>query len=380
LGCDSKTRARALLVVAPQIPPYGGMALQAHLLTNLLRQDGHAAVFCASNPPLPSWLRWFEQVPGARTLLRAAVLWINLWRALRQAEVVHIFAASWLYFFVAVCPAVIFGKLRGKRVVLNYRGGEAEQFFRSWGWIVQPVCKLASVITVPSRFLAAVIEDHLHLPAVTVPNILDHSSFPFRQRTEFRPRLVVTRQLEKIYDIEAVLKAFHKIQERHTDATLWIAGTGSEEKYLRGVASDLRLNHVRFLGYVAHADLPAIYEQCDILVNASRADNFPGSLLEASAAGLAVVSTGAGGIPFMFESGTNALLVEPGDWEALAAAVERVIQAPAMAQELTRQALALVEACDWKRVRENLYEAYGFAAERREEGIPSLAGAIVRAK
>jgi glycosyltransferase involved in cell wall biosynthesis len=372
--------SRAVLVLGPQVPPYGGMALQAHLLTKLLRQDGHAAVFCASNPPLPSWLRWFEQVPALRTLLRATVLWINLWREMRRAEVVHVFAASWLYFFVAVCPAVIFGRLRGKRVVLNYRGGEAEQFFRSWGWIARPVCKVASVITVPSRFLAAVIQDHLHLPAVIVPNILDNSIFQYRQRTIFRPTLVVTRQLEKIYDIEAVLRAFQKIQERHAEATLWIAGTGSEEKYLRGMASDLHINNVRFLGYLGHADLPAIYDQCDILVNASRADNFPGSLLEASASGLAVVSTGAGGIPFMYESGKNALLVEPGNWEALAEAVERVIQSPAMAQEMTRHALALVEACDWKRVRENLYEAYGFAAESHQVGVPSMAGAIVRGK
>ena len=69
---------------------------------------------------------------------------------------------------------------------------------------------------------------------------------------------------------------------------------------------------MRFLGYVDRQKLPAIYSECDILLNASRVDNFPGSLLDASAAGLAVVSTNAGGIPFIYTDGENALLVEVG--------------------------------------------------------------------
>jgi L-malate glycosyltransferase len=370
---DSKTYSRGVLVIGPQVPPYGGMALQAHLLENLLRQDGHSVVFSPSNPPFPGWLRWLEQVRVVRTFIRATILWMNLWRQVRQAEVVHVFAASWLYFFVVVCPAVILGRMYGKRVVLNYRGGEAQQFFRWWGWTARPVLKLANVVTVPSGFLAAVIQNYFLVPTRIVPNILDNSSFRHRQRIAYRPRLVVTRQLEKVYDIETVLRAFRETQKRHTDATLWIAGTGSEEEHLRALASGWNLNNVLFMGYVRHADLPVIYDQCDILVNASRADNFPGSLLEASAAGLAIVSTGAGGIPYMYENGKNALLVEPGNWEQLAEAVERVIQCPDMAQEMTRQGTALVEACDWKRVRGALYEAYGFASEGSEEGVNSMA-------
>ena len=92
-------------------------------------------------------------------------------------------------------------------------------------------------------------------------------------------------------------------------------------------------------------------------------DNFPGSLLEGSGAGLVVVSTAAGGIPFMFQHEKNALLVEPGDWNGLAAAVERVLQSPSLGATLAREAAELAQGCRWPEVRRSIYAAYGFPPE-----------------
>jgi phenylacetate-CoA ligase len=132
------------------------------------------------------------------------------------------------------------------------------------------------------------------------------------------------------------------------------------------LATDWDLKNVRFLGQVPYADLPAIYDQCDILVNASRADNFPGSLLEAAAAGLAVVSTDAGGIPHIFEHEVSALLVTPGDWVDLASAILRILNEQGLGLRLTKAALAECGRCDWQQVRQSLYRAYGFSYEGAE--------------
>ena len=88
-----------------------------------------------------------------------------------------------------------------------------------------------------------------------------------------------------MYDIEAVLQAFRSVQRWHPAASLWIAGTGSEEARLRQLVATWELANVRFLGEMPHKELPAIYDECDVYLNASRVDNFPGALLEASAAG-----------------------------------------------------------------------------------------------
>jgi L-malate glycosyltransferase len=367
-GNSSAARRGAVLLVGPEAPPSGGMAVQAQLLGQYLRGDGDAVLFFPSNFRFPGWLRATERIPGARTVLRAILIWPKLWSAADRAEVVHVLAASWLYFFTVVAPAVLVARMRGKRVVVNYRGGEAERFFERYGRLAAPILKLATLVTVPSGFLAGVLGKYFSGPVVIVPNLIDGSAFVFRERNTFLPRMLVTRQLEAIYDIETVLEAFACVREQFPEASLWIAGTGSQRAQLEDMAARLSLENVRFLGHVPHAELPAIYGQCDILLNASRVDNFPGSLLEASAAGLVVVSTCAGGIPYIYEHGKSAFLVEPGDWRAMARAVARVVQDPSEARQVAARALTCARNCEWAKVRAALHEAYGFpSAENPSE-------------
>ena len=370
---SSKPGEQRVLLIGPQAPPYGGVALQAQSLRELMTQEGTAITFLAANLPFPGPLRFLEKLRGARPFLRSILFCGRLWKTLPRVDVVHILACSWLYFFLVVGPAVILSRMRGKRVVLNYRGGEAKRFFRWWGWIARPVFQLANVVTVPSNFLAEVIRNCFGVPVVIVPNILDLSLFKYRARTALRPKMLVTRHLEKLYDIESVLKAFRTVQSHYPEASLWIAGTGSQEQHLRSLVAEWNLRNVRFGGHVDHRGLAEIYDQCDILLNASRADNFPGALLEASAAGLAVVSTNPGGIPYIYENEKSALLVEPGDSVGLAVAVEKLLREPSLARDLTTRAATLAGECDWKKVRRQLYEAYGFFVEEIHE---ELAGAL----
>ena len=348
-----------ILIVAPSPPPYGGMAIQSRQLERRLRAEGSSVVFFPSNLPFPPWLKAVDRVPALRTVLRTARIWSRLWGCVRQADVIHVFAASWVYFFAVVCPAILYARLWRRRVNLNYRGGDAREFFRVYGPLIRPLFRMAHTVTTPSKFLADAIHTRFGISVVVVPNILDDSVFRFRRRPAIRPRLLVTRHLEKIYDVESAIRAFRLIQEKRPEASLWIAGTGSQEAYLRGLTVEWNLRNVRFLGHVAHADLGPIYDQCDMLLNASLVDNFPGALLEASAAGLVVVSTGAGGIPYMFSNGESALLVEPGDWEALARAVDTVLASPSLALSLVEQAQAVAQSCHWSEVRKSIFQAYG---------------------
>lgn len=359
----TRTASRRILLIAPSPPPYGGMAIQARLLEKLLSQDGHLVDFLSSNLSFPPWLRLLEQVPYARTIVRTLLLVTTMRARVRRAEVVHVLAASWAYFFAVVCPAVLYGRIHGRRVVLNYRGGDARQFFRWFGWLIKPIFKFTGVVTTPSEFLAQAIRSYFGVAVQVVPNILDGSTFKYRQRTSIRPSVLVTRHLEKIYGVEVALQAFRSVQSHFPDASLWIAGTGSQEGHLRSLVSAWNLQNVRFLGYVAHRDLGATYDQCDILLNASFVDNFPGALLEASGAGLVVVSTAAGGIPFMFEHGKNALLVAPGDGDALALAVESVLQSSSLGVALASDAAKIAQRSQWPEVRKSIYSAYGFPAD-----------------
>ena len=351
-------RPTKVLIIAPVPPPYGGMALQAGLLAKLLRQDGVGAEVLGYNRPFHPRLHFLERIPAVRTALRTVVFIARAWRLASDSSVIHILACSWLYFFSIVAPAVVIGRVRGKHVVLNYRGGDADHFLKQCGWLVRPVFQAATSVTAPSAFLAQVIERRLAMAVSIVPNIVDLSAFSFRARTKFQAKMLVTRHLLELYGIETVLRAFRRIQQNYPDASLWIAGTGQQEAYLRGLISEWGLANVLFLGYIDRAGLPKVYDECDILLNGSRVDNFPASLVEASASGLVVISTKAGGIPFIYENGKTALLVEIDDWEGMAAAVIRVLEHDELARQLTSAARHLAQRCDWGNVRTHIYSTY----------------------
>jgi len=336
------------------------MALQGQLMQELMNAEGISANFLASNLPFPRPLRFMERLRGARPFLRSTVFCWELWKMLGKAEVVHILACSWLYFFLIVCPAVVISRIRGKRVILNYRGGQADDFFRWSAPVLKPFFRMAHVVTAPSDFLVEVIGRRIGVSVQIVPNIVNFSRFPYRERKPLGPKMVVTRHLLKLYDVESVIRAFREVQGRYPDASLDIVGTGDRESHLRGLVAEWNLQNVRFVGYVPQADLPAVYERSDILLNASRADNFPGSLVEAAAAGLVVISTGVGGIPYIFENEKSALLVPPGDWAGLAAGVLRVLEHPELATRLAHEALRQCRQYDWKNVSRVLYRLYGF--------------------
>src|SRR5690606_37260076 len=101
---------------------------------------------------------------------------------------------------------------------------------------------------------------------------------------------------------------------------------------------------------VAKRDVAATLTGFDIFINTTDVDNAPISVIEALATGLCVVSTDAGGIPYLLQDGVDALLVPRDDPRAMAAAVRRIIEDPALAERLSRNGRAKAETFDWSRV------------------------------
>src|SRR4051812_4162437 len=184
----SEHRARrSIVLIAPHAPPSGGIAIQAEKLARLLRQDGYHVISIPSNLPFPKGLRFIERLRGVRPFVRSAVFGWKLLRQVTAADVVHVLAASWLYFFLVVAPAVLIARLARRRVIINYRSGAAKEFFRSYGFLAAPFFRLASEVTAPSRFLADAIHARFGLPVRVVPNMVDLVAFPYRERTQFAP-------------------------------------------------------------------------------------------------------------------------------------------------------------------------------------------------
>jgi glycosyltransferase involved in cell wall biosynthesis len=84
----------------------------------------------------------------------------------------------------------------------------------------------------------------------------------------------------------------------------------------------------------------------------------PISVLEALASGVPVVSTQVGGVPYLVQHEKTALLVPPGDVDAMAKAVIRVLEAPDLADRLVTAGLGEVQQYTWSSVQEALQSVY----------------------
>jgi glycosyltransferase involved in cell wall biosynthesis len=349
-------------IVAPASPPYGGMSLQAEKLAQKLAGEGVAVEVLPTNPTPPMGLAFVSRIPGLRTALREVQYLWSL-RAIRRGKgVVHHLSASDLFFFLHSAPLLLLAKGARSKLVLNYRGGKADGFLKSWSWVVVPLLRRAGEVAVPSAYLQRVFGRY-GISCSLLPNIADTELFAFRERRELAPRLFVSRHLEPMYDTECVLRAFRRIQQAVPEATLGIAGDGVERSRLQGLVREWGLGGVTFYGAVPYAHLPALYGQHDIYINGSRVDNFPGALVEAACAGLPIVTTRAGGIPEMIEHGRNGLLADIGDDQGLAANVLQLLREPEVAHNMARAARTWAEQFSWRSILPLLLQTYGFSAE-----------------
>jgi glycosyltransferase involved in cell wall biosynthesis len=344
-------------LVAPSLGILGGQAVQAHRLLHAWHGDPEIdARLVPVNPVAPWPLAALQRVKYLRTATTQACYWPRLLAALRQADVVHVFSASYLSFVLAPWPAVKVARLLGKPVLFNYRSGEAPDHLARSA-LARRTLASADLNVVPSRFLHDVFANH-GIAATVIPNVVDVDRFAFHPRTPLRPRLLSTRNFEPLYNVACTLRAFRLVQDRYSSATLVLVGGGSEETALRELAGRLRLEGVSFVGRVAPDDIWRHYAAADVYVQSPNIDNMPSSILEAWASGTPVVATRAGGVPAILSDGENGLLAPLDDHVAVARNVLRLLGDPASATRLAESGRQSAESYTWPKVRTCWLEAY----------------------
>ena len=345
-------------LIGPLPPPSGGMANQTLQLAKLLRQEDIQVEVVQTNAKYKP--KWAGKVPVIRALFRLVYYAINLWAVSGRVDLFHIMANSGWSWHLFTVPAVWIAKLRGVPTVINYRGGEAEKFFSKSFKYVKPTLNASSSIVVPSRFLEDVFSER-GVTTQIIANIIDLDRFSLIENKSkpYSPHLLVTRNLELIYDNETAIRAFNEILVAHPNAQLTIAGTGPELENLQSLVVQLELSkRVTFTGRIDTQQMPALYQSADVMLNPSRVDNMPNSILEALASGVPVVSTNVGGIPYMVEHESTALLVGPEDYKAMATAIRQVLEDKQCQQNLVNSGLALVQQFAWSEVSQHWLSLY----------------------
>lgn len=338
-------------LVGPLPPPNGGMAMQTLQLARLLAEEGVAVELVQTNAPYRPAL--IGKIRGLRALFRIVPYLVRIWRLAGRVDVIHLMANSGWSWQLFAAPVIWIGRLRKKPVIVNYRGGEAREYLGASARWVKPSMVRAAQLVVPSGFLRQVFSE-FGLAASVIPNIIDLETFSpaVSEPPETEFTFAITRNLEPIYGLETAIRALAIAREQVPSLRLRIAGSGPLRAELQRLVEQLGLGDaVVFLGRLERQQVVELYHNAHAMLNPSRVDNMPNSVLEALACGVPVISTNVGGVPYIVEDGHTALLVPPDDAPAMAQAMIKLYTEKSLRSQLREQGCRAVAQYAWDEVR-----------------------------
>jgi len=330
---------RIQVVMAGPLPPaIGGMtSVIQDLYESALRDVVKLELFDTGKATAPD-----------RTLVQAVTtrlaLWRRWWTALGRPgrRVAHIHTCSGLSFFLDGA-LVLIARLRGVAVVLHVHGGRFDAFLAALGplrrWIARRIARMAAHVIV----LSDIWRDRLapHLPdvrwtvvenGVPVPKTVD------RTQQADEPTVVFVGAVCRAKGIEDLVRAAGRMQ---LAARVVCVGPEAESGMfsdMRRLAVELGVAHrLEFVGPKIGLEKTQWLARATVFVLPSHAEALPISMLEAMAAGCPVVATSVGAIPTVVRHELTGMLVAPGDVDALAATLDRVLSDEALRARLSTQ-------------------------------------------
>jgi len=379
---------RILFVVDGFYPATGGAEKQVRTLAKAFVADGHTVEVVA--PRLDKTLPTADTVDGITLtrlayprikLLGAGILCVRygywIWKRRADFDAIHVNMAKNLAAVSGMLrpwlPMTVTVKISG---AWEFTGGLLDPNLRRspiqrlYNWGVRRVDNIQCVSEFTREMLRAA--GYREASLRMIPNAVDLERFtprPIGARQPGAPMTVVyVGRLRQVKGVKVLVDAWPKVMAGGTDAHLLIAGPGEGEQ-MSGRRDEFHESLVQstrdtgvgksvdFLGEVS--DVPGVLARGDIYVQPSFQEGLPNAVLEAMAMGLPIVATRISGNEDVVADGDNGLLVPPGDPEALAAAIRRLVADPALAVRMGRRSREIVESrFSLAAVMNKLREAY----------------------
>lgn len=233
----------------------------------------------------------------------------------------------------AVMAHTLFSRALGLPPLVHHEDGfnedEADGLNRLRNWYRRLALGRAAALVVPSERLERIALDVWQQPRQRVRRIgngIDTAAYRRTPRPDALPRVVkrpgelwlgTLAGLRAVKNLPRLVRAFANMPEPWQ---LVIAGDGPEREAIRDEALRLGIGHrVHLPGFVARpAEVVGLF---DLFALSSDSEQFPISVVEAMATGLAVVSPAVGDVAGMVAPENGPYVVAPGDEAALAAAL-----------------------------------------------------------
>jgi glycosyltransferase involved in cell wall biosynthesis len=317
----------------------------------------------ASGRPSPTALA-AELLTTARTVYHIA-------RAARPFDLIHSNSLS------AHLDTTLAGRLARRPVVVELHDLVLPGLGRK---LLGMSARLAAATVAISTAVAGVVGDGKARGVQVVPQAVDLQRFsPGPADPTVRRALTndpggflvgIVGRIDPMKGIDVLVRAMAHLTGAAAAARLVVVGSpgldaGGYEREVRAEADQLLGDRARFVG--PRGEVPEVLRSLDVLVNASTAEPFGLTVLEAQASGVPIIAASSGGILDFVKDNDNGLLVPPGDAEALAGALERLFGDPGLRARLGRRGRETAEAeHGLDRRAGTLAEIYRAAAAREQ--------------
>ena len=318
----------------------GGL-LRAHLVTLLARPAGYARGLYRALRTGPFGLLYFAEAVVAGD-----------WMMRQRLSHVHIHYCSTVGWIAArIFPITMSVTFHGQAEFVNPDGFKLREKIRA-----SLFCR---AISLHGRSQMLKVVDYRAWPKIEVAFLgVDPREFaprPFRADPD--PfQIACVGQLAPVKGQHMLLAAMELLAREGRRVLLRIAGDGPDRAGLeQDIASRNLAHHVVMEGFLNQDKLRELYAECDALALPSFAEGIPVVLMEAMAMEIPCVATWITGIPEIIRHETDGLLEPPGDAEALARAIARLMDDPELRRRLGQRArLRILEKFDLHRNTEYL--------------------------
>lgn len=241
-------------------------------------------------------------------------------------------------------------------------------------YIIRPWWDRLQGRTVVSRAALRLIGRYFAARYRIIPNGIDYPTFaaevpPFPQFMDGKRNLLFLGRQEKRKGLPYLLQAYARLKAELPDIRLIVVGPdGGMRPACERFIERHGLEDVLFVGYVPYADLPRYYKTADVFCAPNTGqESFGIVLLEAMAAGTAIVASQIEGFAELVHDGQEGLLVPPRDSEALASALSRLLSDSDLRRHMVEHGAKKAQQYSWDRVSRQVLAYYDQVASEAND-------------
>lgn len=328
-----RTATSHICMIVPNEAVTGGIASVVNGYRGSKLEKQYRITYIESYRDGSKWQKFVKAVQGYaafRRLLRED-----------RPDLVHIHSSFGPSFYRKL-PFILWSSSRGIPVVNHIHGSALDVFYekasrRKQRLVRRIYGKCARLVVLApewkQRLSGIVPEDRIDI----LENYCPIPDEPYDRGRKKRQILYLGKLWKEkgCFDVPPILE---RVRKSCPDCRLVMAGDGERERVERALIERGIEGAVSFPGWVRGEEKETLLRESSIFLFPSYHEGMPMAVLEAMAYGMGIVATGVGGIPRLIRDGQDGCLAAPGDVEAMAAAVERLLTEEAYCQKLGRSA------------------------------------------